>query len=40
MERLQTFWRNIFVVSIFFRTFEVENNKLKKNKGYAENDCR
>ena len=32
MERLQTFWRNIFVVSIIFRTFEVENNKLKKTK--------
>ena len=39
MERLQTFWRNIFVVSIIFRTIEVENNSLK-NKGYAENDCR
>ena len=39
MERLQTFWRNIFVVSIIFRTFEVENNKLK-NKGYAKKDCR
>lgn len=31
MERLQTFWRNIFVVSIIFRTFEVEKNyKLTK----------
>lgn len=39
MERLQTFWRNIFVVSIIFRTFEVENNSLNY-KGYAEYDCR
>ena len=31
MERLQTFLRNIFVVSIIFRTFEVEKNyKLTK----------